>query len=146
MQAWSALSTLKISSRTYIRPGKTLPVEGETPKLARKITKQSILKSTSSSNLYPASVEADKNVACKNARLGVGKRCVSNPFPASNSMVPEGRSYTHQRIVVEGPGENAPVQGYGALPGNVGRNNGPMKTSSEVLDDELDDDDILGVI
>lgn len=146
LQAWSALSNLKISSRTYIRPGKTLPVQGETPKVSNEITKQSKLRSTSSPNMLPASLDADKHVACRTIGCGIDKRCVSNQFPASNSMVSEGGSYTHGRRAVEGPGARAPMQAYGVMPGNCSLNDVPMKTSSEVLDDDLDDDDILRVM
>ncbi|OWM84899.1 ATP-dependent DNA helicase Q-like 4A isoform X2 [Punica granatum] len=143
-KAWSALSGLKISSRTHIRPGKTLSVMSENPNFSNESTKRTSVRRVPSSNAYLESVETDKNAVCNSNKPGVGSRCIPNQFPAGNIVVSEGGSYTHGQSAVEGiAASRIPEQAYGALTGNSNRNNGPVKPLVEVVDDELDDDDIL---
>ncbi|KAK4740981.1 hypothetical protein SAY87_024569 [Trapa incisa] len=142
-KAWSALSNLKVSSRTYVRPGETLPFLGETPKSFNELTKQSRLRSASSASIFPAPLDAEKHEDSRPIGLGFDKRCVSNSFPASNSRPSEGGSYECGQRVVAVPGARDPMHAYDTMAGNCNSTNVLSKMSSETLNDELDDDDIL---
>lgn len=137
LQAWHALSSLQISSRTYITPGKTLPIKDDNADLSDKVSR-TVLKNSTSSKEH--SWKSDKKLNGLTARIDV-----SNPVSAHYEAAEGGRAAGQTGNGILGVNKAhrevfAPAINRDSMP------NAQMKSSRGVLADELDDDDILEVI
>ncbi|XP_039173258.1 ATP-dependent DNA helicase Q-like 4A isoform X2 [Eucalyptus grandis] len=138
-KAWHALSSLRISSRTYITPGKTLPVKddnaGHSDKVSRTVS--------SSGKEHGHSWESNRKLNGSTARIDASNNYVSNPVVLAHYEAAEGGCPSRQSgngIL----GENkAHSEGFSAAMNRDSMPNAQTKSSGGVLADELDDDDIL---
>lgn len=138
-KAWHALSSLRISSRTYITPGKTLPVKGDNAGHSDKVSRTV----SSSGKEHGHSWESNRKLNGSTARIDASNNYVSNPVVLAHYEAAEGGHPSRQSgngIL----GENkAHCEGFSAAMNRDSMPNAQTKSSGGVLADELDDDDIL---
>lgn len=138
-KAWHALSSLRISSRTYVTPGKTLPVKGDNAGHSDKVSRTV----SSSGKEHGHSWESNRKLNGSTARIDASNNYVSNPVVLAHYEAPEGGRPSRQSgngIL----GENkAHCEGFSAAMNRDSMPNAQTKSSGGVLADELDDDDIL---
>lgn len=145
LQAWHALSSLQLSSRTYITPGKTLPVKDDNADHSDKVSR-TVLKNSTSSNEHCHSWKSNKKLNGLTARIDASNSYVSNPVVLADCEAAEGGGRARQ----SGNGilgvNKARCDVFAAAVNRDSMPNAHMKSSGGVLADELDDDDILEVI
>lgn len=144
MQAWQLLSSLRLSSKSYTKPGKTLPLTIDAS--ASAIGKSGQANKKWSSNVNSTSFEhapLHQNFSISNNEVGESRKSVGASFP-SNAQV--GNFVTRQNTV------------YTSM-ANTSQNHPSDRSASSGADDAnkingsnrtfvagVDDDDILEVI
>lgn len=81
-KAWHALSTLQISSRNYIRPGKTGPVKNVSEDLSGNVGQRPTFQSSCNISKYSEGVYTQKNLSGKNSEAA---KHMGNVIPADNA-------------------------------------------------------------
>lgn len=81
-KAWHALSTLQISSRNYIRPGKTGPVKNVSEDLSGNVWQRPTFQSSCNISKYSEGVYTQKNLSGKNSEAA---KHMGNVIPADNA-------------------------------------------------------------
>ncbi|KAF8019499.1 hypothetical protein BT93_G0242 [Corymbia citriodora subsp. variegata] len=138
-KAWHALSSLRISSRTYITPGKTLPVKDDNADHSDKVSRTV----STGSKEHGHSWESNKKSNGLTARIDASNNYVSNPVVlACYEAAERGRPARQSGNGILGVNK-AHCEVSAAAINRDSMPNAQMKSSGEVLADELDDDDIL---
>ena len=143
LQAWHALSTLQISSRNYIRPGKSGPVKNVSEDLSGNAGQRATFQSSCSK--YSEGVDAQKNLSGKNSEAA---KHMGNVISADNA------SYVQSRNNKGWPSDIKASSGAGTKQSNVldgSSVNHNVKTCQtkefvETSTDYIDDDDLIEVI
>lgn len=142
-KAWQKLSSLQISCRSYIKPGKTImPIKDammDSPQYGRrKVTMQC---STDGSNRFSEPMQTPQNFGQATSQIGNSKRYMGNQ--AGNFSANAGNGVGQQNEFVASNGHNSNAGDLGGPNGprtlyNV-QEKGPIKSSNN----DMDDDDLL---
>lgn len=145
-QAWQVLSNIQISSRQYIKPGKTVHVK-EGNKFPKDVGKNT---SQYSSGVYRNSSHTQSHQyppSATNARLNEPTNCTSNYFPSGGMKAAEPGKGVEEQSQVRG---SMSFSSHNQVPGGSFRNPAQTNRINEpgngLMTDMDDDDDILEVI
>lgn len=142
-QAWHALSSLQISSRSYIRPGKTGALKNANDDLSHDVGRRSTLQSSSNASKYSERMPA-QNLSATTAKNSVSARNEGNFLPADNARPVQAGNDRGWQTQVNGSRVNS-IQSN-VLPGSFSNrivHTSQTKRYEENLAGCIDDDDDL---
>lgn len=144
-QAWQALSNLRLSSRNYIKPGKSVPlVKDATSTSFQDVRRASQQCSSELNNKHSGQIRTHQTFNGSNTNSGESN-CMSTSLPLGTTDVAE-------------PGKSRQNEGYSSMfnnshartiNGSSSSDNTHARQMNELngtFPEAMDDDDILGVI
>ncbi|KAA8536559.1 hypothetical protein F0562_029037 [Nyssa sinensis] len=142
-KAWQALSSLQLSCRNYIKPGKTTPlVKGVSDSLSQDVRRTSQQCTSAVNNKFSGHMRTHQNISETNCRLGGSVRGFS--FPSSCTDVAaagkavSGQSEGHTSML-----NNSHARDVNGLSSNHTSHSSQMNGFEDSFPSGIDDDDIL---
>ncbi|KAL5562840.1 hypothetical protein UlMin_032587 [Ulmus minor] len=140
-RAWQVLSNLKISSRNYVKPGKTVRVKNVGAENSHDVGKTTLQRSSDIESTS-AHTQTHQYFGVTNTRVGESTNCTNNHFPSSNIKAAEGGKS------VGGPSQTRASVVYNSHPGGSFSNHNfqtsQVKVSEKFMVTDMDEDEILG--
>ncbi|KAF2319851.1 hypothetical protein GH714_019616 [Hevea brasiliensis] len=144
-KAWRTLSSLQISRRNYLQPGKTGPFKGARNDSLQDVG-QPTLQSLSNSRKYSERMHVPQHFGESSVRNNESERNTGNVFPQDNARAAEAGNDTGQQSDIKGSAaNNTQSKAYASSFSNHIVHTNQNKESTEALAD-IDDDDLLGNI
>ncbi|XP_059648178.1 ATP-dependent DNA helicase Q-like 4A [Cornus florida] len=141
-KAWQVLSSLRLSGRNYIKPGKTAPlvkdVSSNSFQDVRRTTQQC---ASGVNNNISGHIRTHQNFTKTNARIGESMNFVGTSFPLGSSHVATAGSEKNEGCTLML--NNSRIQFKSALSSNHTVHSSQMKGSEDTTPGGIDDDDIL---
>ena len=147
LQAWGALSSLKLSSRNYSKPGKMAPLlkdaSVEFPQDVRKCNLQS---SHNTNNQYLEHNLPHQNLGETNSSYSETASCRGNSFRSGSACAENAGREGGQNETKPSMLYNSHIQVVGQSSGTCNVHTGQVKELVGAFPNGTDDDDILEVI
>lgn len=149
-QAWYALSNLKVSSRNYARPGKTVEVKNASAEFDHDVGRTAVVSSWCI-NKSSVPMQTHQYIDESNAKLSEAATCLRSGFWSSNDNVADagislsGKSQFTESLVIK---SHSQMSG-GSFSNNIVHTSQPKECLNKLvneMDGDDDDDGILEVI
>lgn len=144
-QAWHVLSSMQISSRSYVKPGTTVHVKDTNAGKSSNVGKTT-LRCSNDADRSSGRTQAHQYFGAANASVSEPKSCTSNYFPSSNAKAGEAQKSGGQSQIRASMVHNSHHQVLGGSVGNQNVHTSQIKQSEKCLVTDMDDDEILEVI
>ncbi|XP_012071305.1 ATP-dependent DNA helicase Q-like 4A isoform X1 [Jatropha curcas] len=136
-KAWHTLSSLQISCRSYLQPGKTGPTKDA----------RNDLKSSSNNCKYSERTLVHQNFSESRVKNNESVRYMGNSFPQDNARAAEARNSVGQQTEIKASGANNTLsRDFAGSFNNHNIHTNQNRESAEASADFIDDDDLLGNI
>lgn len=146
-KAWHVLSNLQISSRNYVKPGKTVQVKDFSANVSNDVGRRTTLQSSSGIDRSSERMQTHKHFSETNGKVSQPERCMGNQFSSTNVRAVEaGKSVALQSQIRSTMVDNPHSQVFDRSFSNHTVHVDQVKESARTLVGDMDDDDILGNI
>uniref|UniRef100_A0A5B7ATW1 DNA 3'-5' helicase n=1 Tax=Davidia involucrata TaxID=16924 RepID=A0A5B7ATW1_DAVIN len=161
-KAWQALSSLQLSCRNYIKPGKTAPLVKDVSANLSQVVRRTSQQCTSvMNNKFSGHMQTHQNFGETNVKLGESTTCMDASFPsgctnvAATGKVVNGQSVgptsmlnNSRKVVSQSVGHtsmlgNSHAQVINGLSNNHTSHASQLNGPKDTFPDGIDDDDIL---
>ncbi|PON33177.1 DNA helicase, ATP-dependent [Parasponia andersonii] len=142
-KAWHVLSSMQISSRNYVKPGKTIYLKGIGTENFHDVGKTT-LRCSSDNDRTSAHAQKHQHYGATNPRVSEPASFTGSYCPSSNVEAAEAvKSVGRQRHIRASTVYSSDNQDLGGSIGNHNVHAGQVEESEKVLVTDMDDDEIL---
>ncbi|KAL5856966.1 hypothetical protein ACOSQ3_004424 [Xanthoceras sorbifolium] len=143
-KAWHTLSSLQISSRNYIRPGVSIPVEKANYSSSNDVSRRSTLQRSSDTSIHSEPMCTRKNLNKVNVKVSESASRVDSFLPSHYDRAAEaGKDLRGQNGCKASVASKTHWRFFDVSIGNNTMHTSQIKESAELLSDDIDDDEIL---
>ncbi|XAR56334.1 DNA helicase [Bertholletia excelsa] len=145
-KAWQVLASLHLSQRSYVKPGKSLPVVHDISANSSRSIRCTLQSPSDMNNNFSGHMQTNKNISGPNVKVGEPSRCEGNSFPLLSSNIAEAGTFARG----QNEGYTSTSNNFYARTSGISSNHlrqtiqmkGSGYTSPECVE-SIDDDDIL---